>query len=428
MGRAVGAAVSGGIQFVYAPNGAKMEVMSGSTLLRADIPLPGGGEAVYNTSGLAYYRHPDHLGSSRLASTAAPALNAATSYAPYGEAYAQTGAIDLSFTGQKQDISGGQYDFLMREYNPIQGRWWTPDPAGMAAVNPSNPQSWNRYGYMGGMPLNGIDPWGLAPCWNASLHKPNDNTANSDDAGSNFGPSDSTDEPMQAAGGDCGGGWQQCSLDGVNVDCGLMWNLGGGGGGIGGGGDASTLDECAWYDCGVTINGQDGDPHRYQWQWTDKAGPCQPNPPFVGCNGRAWGNVRVEVQPGCGWDISCHFFVGFGNLFVNDRPSGALELGGSLAAGSLVAAISGAGGVAATLFSNSVTIKPGCGAPLAATGAGAVGSVFTIGSALAADRILPEVFRGAEGLMNLDHFAPAGVSAVLVLGAGVGGLQANGCF
>jgi hypothetical protein len=29
--------------------------------------------------------------------------------------YAQTGTYNRSFTGQKQDISGGQYDFLMRE-------------------------------------------------------------------------------------------------------------------------------------------------------------------------------------------------------------------------------------------------------------------------------------------------------------------------
>ena len=162
--------------------------------------------------------------------------------------------------------------------------------------------------------------------------------------------------------------------------------------------------------------------------WADKAGPCQPNPPFVGCNGGAWGYMRVEVQPGCGWDISCHFFVGFGNLFVNNRPSGALELGGSLATGALVAAISGAGGVAATLLPNSLTIRPGCGAPLAAIGAGTVGGVLTSGSASVASQILPKVFEGVEGGMNLFHFAPAAISAALVIGAGVGGLRANGCF
>ncbi|HEY8056184.1 MAG TPA: hypothetical protein VIE13_09775 [Terriglobales bacterium] len=32
-----------------------------------------------------------------------------------------------SFTGQHQDIAGGQYDFLTRELSANQGRWWTPD-------------------------------------------------------------------------------------------------------------------------------------------------------------------------------------------------------------------------------------------------------------------------------------------------------------
>ena len=56
----------------------------------------------------------------------------------------------------------------MREYSPSQGRWWTPDPAGLAAVDPSNPQSWNRYAYVNGSPLNSTDPLGLAaeqPCF-----------------------------------------------------------------------------------------------------------------------------------------------------------------------------------------------------------------------------------------------------------------------
>ena len=38
-----------------------------------------------------------------------------------------------------------------------------PDPAGLAAVNPADPQSWNRYGYVIGDPLNLTDPSGLGP-------------------------------------------------------------------------------------------------------------------------------------------------------------------------------------------------------------------------------------------------------------------------
>src|SRR5439155_23352522 len=48
-----------------------------------------------------------------------------------------------------------------RQYSSSLGRWMHPDPAGLAAVNPSNPQSWNRYSYVSNGPLNFIDPSGL---------------------------------------------------------------------------------------------------------------------------------------------------------------------------------------------------------------------------------------------------------------------------
>jgi len=177
LGRAVEAAEpNGAIEFLYGPGGGKLAVMSGQTLGAAYIPLPGGGTAVYHGAALAYYRHADGLGSSRLASTPSRTLYSATAYAPYGEPHQESGTIDRNFTGQNQGITGGQYDFLMREFNPIQGRWWTPDPSGLAAVDPNNPQSWNRYAYVNGRPLSAIDPLGLETCtWD-----PSTNTLNCD--------------------------------------------------------------------------------------------------------------------------------------------------------------------------------------------------------------------------------------------------------
>jgi hypothetical protein len=89
--------------------------MNGSTLTKAFVPLTGGATAVYNSSGLAYYRHTDHLGSSRFASTTSQTLYSDTAYSPFGEPYASSGAIDNSFTGQNQDTTAGLYDFLFRE-------------------------------------------------------------------------------------------------------------------------------------------------------------------------------------------------------------------------------------------------------------------------------------------------------------------------
>jgi uncharacterized protein RhaS with RHS repeats len=50
---------------------------------------------------------------------------------------------------------------MFREYSPIQGRWVSPDPAGLAAVNLTDPQSWNRYAYVRNQPLLFTDPTGL---------------------------------------------------------------------------------------------------------------------------------------------------------------------------------------------------------------------------------------------------------------------------
>ena len=147
-------------EVLYSPAG-KTAIMSGTTLTEAFVPLPGGGTAIYNSSGLAYYRHADWLGSSRLTSTPSRTLHSSTAYAPFGEQYAASGTADPSFTGQNSDTVPSLYDFLFRRQSPSQGRWISPDPAGLAAVDPSNPQSWNRYAYVANNPLGFVDPLGL---------------------------------------------------------------------------------------------------------------------------------------------------------------------------------------------------------------------------------------------------------------------------
>jgi RHS repeat-associated protein len=63
----------------------------------------------------------------------------------------------------EQDTEASLYDFPAREYE-WQGRWPSPDPAGFAAVDPTNPQSWNRYAYVLNNPLMYIDPLGMNVC------------------------------------------------------------------------------------------------------------------------------------------------------------------------------------------------------------------------------------------------------------------------
>lgn len=86
-------------------------------------------------------------------------------YAPFGEQYAQAGTVGVtstSFAGNNEDTATNLYDAQFREYEPF-GRWPSPDPAGVTAANPANPQSWNRYAYAVNNPLLFLDPSGLDP-------------------------------------------------------------------------------------------------------------------------------------------------------------------------------------------------------------------------------------------------------------------------
>jgi RHS repeat-associated protein len=150
-------------QIVYGPDGGKLALMNGQTLSKAFVPLPGGATAVYNSSGLQYYRHSDHLGSSRLASTPSRGLSYSGAYAPFGEPYKEAGiTTDHAFTGQNEDTITALADFTFREYGfTHSGRWISPDPAGLSAADPTDPQSWNRYAYVRNRPLQNVDPLGL---------------------------------------------------------------------------------------------------------------------------------------------------------------------------------------------------------------------------------------------------------------------------
>jgi len=150
-------------QFVYGPHGRKFAIFSGQTLQKAFIPLPGGAQAVYNASGILYYGHSDHLGSTRLGSTTSRTVSFDVAYAPFGETYAASGSSDPSFTGQRQDTVSGLYDFPAREYNS-QGRWSSPDPLGLGSLNPLDPQTLNRYVYARNTPTSMVDPFGMESC------------------------------------------------------------------------------------------------------------------------------------------------------------------------------------------------------------------------------------------------------------------------
>jgi RHS repeat-associated protein len=168
------------LQILYSPIG-KIGLMSGQSASKIRVPLPEGSTAVLvgATGGTKQTLHSDWLGSSRLATTYSNrAVAYDTAYAPFGESYGVQGSstYDLDFTGQFQGTLNGLDDFLYREYSPVQGRWISPDPSGLSAVDPSNPESWNRYSYASNNPLRYVDPLGLFCVWDNGSYDSNDDS------------------------------------------------------------------------------------------------------------------------------------------------------------------------------------------------------------------------------------------------------------
>jgi RHS repeat-associated protein len=200
-------------QMVYSPSGWRHAVMNGQSLVKWLDPMVAGMAAIHNGDGTGYFQHADWLGSSRLAVTGGGTVQYDRAYAPFGEPYAETATTNRDFTGQTEDTTPGLYDFLFRQQSQSQGRWLVPDPAGLAAVDITNPQTWNRYAYVGNNPLSAVDPLGLDMCdnWWGCLF---------DEGGGGY-----TDTgycpPSEESCGDDGGG-------GIGI------GIGGGGGGGGG--------------------------------------------------------------------------------------------------------------------------------------------------------------------------------------------------
>lgn len=84
-------------------------------------------------------------------------------------------SVRCTLDAMDRDSPTGPGAFPFRYYSSIQARWMTPDPAGLAAVNPANPRARGisagnsakqmpAYAYLANQPLEYTDPLGLNHC------------------------------------------------------------------------------------------------------------------------------------------------------------------------------------------------------------------------------------------------------------------------
>jgi RHS repeat-associated protein len=153
-----------GYEYLQVPNlpaGSEVQML-GPNLRGAILPLPGGGAVIYQQGGIEGYQHIDWNGNSRVVSTWGRTLSSQTEYSPFGTAFDKSSSVAWTmFDGAFSSTMSGGYDTPNRNLFVTQGRWIQPDPAGLAAVDSSNPQTWNRYAYVLNNPLSNVDPDGL---------------------------------------------------------------------------------------------------------------------------------------------------------------------------------------------------------------------------------------------------------------------------
>ncbi len=111
------------------------------------------------TANTLTYLHADHLGSAALATTVTGTLLSQRRYLPYGETRWSSDPFptDRRFTGQREEVTLGVYDYGARLYAPGLGRFLSADTLVPEA---GRPQSLNRYAYVLGNPLRYTDPTG----------------------------------------------------------------------------------------------------------------------------------------------------------------------------------------------------------------------------------------------------------------------------
>jgi RHS repeat-associated protein len=118
-----------------------------------------GGVVAKKSTGETLFYHNDHLGGINLITDAQGLKLQLIEYDPWGKVSREEGNADPSrrFTGKELDPETGLMYYGGRYYDPILGRFISPDPV---RQDYRDPQALNPYAYVRNNPVNTIDPSG----------------------------------------------------------------------------------------------------------------------------------------------------------------------------------------------------------------------------------------------------------------------------
>ncbi len=115
---------------------------------------------LHGTQAGVYYVISDHLGTPQQIVDSTGAVVWKAAFQPFGETQILTETItnNIRFPGQYYDAETGLHYNWNRYYDPDTGRYLTLDPVGLAG-------GLNLYAYVGGDPVNIVDPWEVSVIW-----------------------------------------------------------------------------------------------------------------------------------------------------------------------------------------------------------------------------------------------------------------------
>ena len=158
-------------RYILGPNGEQMTEITynGGSPTWAHTNVPAGGvTATYLNDGQGpHYRLADWLGTTRVQVNSAGSPELSCQSLPFGDPQVpctSPTATEQFYTGQERDSETGNDFFQARYYASNTGRFLSPDPSGLAYVNPADPQTFNLYGYVENNPLRFVDPSGQNTC------------------------------------------------------------------------------------------------------------------------------------------------------------------------------------------------------------------------------------------------------------------------
>jgi RHS repeat-associated protein len=125
--------------------------------------------AMIRPGEVAYYFHNDHLGTPQVLTNDSQTIAWKAAYAPFGQEVSSVQTVEnpFRFPGQYYDQETGLYYNYHRYYDPMTGRYVTPDPIGLEG-------GINLFTYVQNNPITFSDPSGEQVIKNPPKQLPND--------------------------------------------------------------------------------------------------------------------------------------------------------------------------------------------------------------------------------------------------------------